>query len=304
MIEPLDVLREMAKNLVMGNRAVARVRERLGGGRTTGLFDVPAALAHTRTIFSRYQEGLASIGLDESWWHGKHAVEIGPGATLGVQLLQVAAGTSRADAIDRFPDVQVTRQSAQFYEALLAGLREDQRALCAREYRTSGGLPVFAFDTIGYHADCPLEDVDRHLPKVYDIALSHFALEHVTDLDAGITALARVLKPGGLCIFFCHLVSLGGVHNHETEPLRLLYYSNATWNLMFSNRGGSNRVRASGYRRLLQERGFEVLAFEVLDRLPDQEVSRIRPQLDRQFRGLADDDLATLKFRVVARLTP
>jgi hypothetical protein len=73
---------------------------------------------------------------------------------------------------------------------------------------------------------------------------------------------------------------------------------------MFSNRGGSNRVRASGYRRLLQERGFEVLAFEVLDRLPDQEVSRIRPQLDRQFRGLADDDLATLKFRVVARLTP
>jgi SAM-dependent methyltransferase len=265
---------------------------------------VPAALAHTRTIFSRYEEGLAGIGLDESWWRGKQTLEIGPGATLGVQLLQVAAGASRADAIDRFPDVQMTRQSAPFYEALLAGLPDGQRTLCEGEYRTAGGLPAFACDKIGYHADCPLETVDRRLPKVYDIALSHFALEHVTDLDAGITALSRVLKPGGLCVFVCHLVSLGGVHNHETEPLRLLYYSDTIWSLMFSNRGGSNRVRASGYTQALQERGFEVLAFEVLDRLPGDEVSRIRPHLDPQFRELDDDDLAILKFRLVARRKP
>jgi SAM-dependent methyltransferase len=303
MIEPLDVLREMAKNLIMGNTAIAHLRERLGGGRTTGFLDVPAALEHTRTIFSRYQGGLAGIGLDESWWQGKRTLEIGPGATLGVQLLQVAAGVSKADAIDRFPDVQFTRQSAQFYETLLAGLPDSQRALCGNEYRTSAGLPVFTCDRIGYHADCPLETVDRRVPRSYDIALAHFALEHVTDLGAGIAALSRVLKPGGLCVFICHLVSLGGVHNHETEPLRLLYYSDTVWHLMFGNRGGSNRVRASGYRQVLQAHNFKILSFDILERLPVDQLTPVKARFNRRFTDLEDEDLSILKFRLVGRLT-
>ena len=198
MIEPLDMAREMAKNLVMGNQAMARVRERLGGGRTTGSFDVPAALEHVRTIFRRYQEGLGTAGLDPSWWHGKHTIEIGPGATLGVQLLQVAAGVAKAHAIDRFPDVQHTRPAAQLYESLLTDLADAQRALCQNEYRTSAGLPVFAFDKIQYDGDCPLETAGQRLKREYDVALLHFALEHVANLRAGISALARILKPGGL----------------------------------------------------------------------------------------------------------
>jgi len=299
--ETLHILKEMTKNAVMANRALAGLRQRSGGGRTTGFLDVPAALAHTHAIIEHYRVGLRAAGCDDGWWAGRRVLEVGPGATLGVQLLQVAAGADAAHAVDRFSDLQYTRAAAEYYERLLADLPEPGRSRAHEEYLPEPGVPGFAFQRIAYFGECRLETAPSRLAPGYDLAVSHFAIEHVADLQAGIRALACLLRPGGLCVLVCHLVSLGGVYNYETEPLRLLHYSDTTWNLMFSNRGGSNRVRASGYREALAASGFEIVAFDTLERLPPGDLQRVRPHLAPRFRALDDDDLSIVKFRLVAR---
>ncbi len=70
---------------------------------------------------------------------------------------------------------------------------------------------------------------------------------------------------------------------------------------MFSNRGGSNRARASEYKRIFADKALEIRNFEVLDRMGDGEVEDYRPQLHLHYRELPTDDLAILRFRVVAQ---
>lgn len=320
--ERAAVAAEIAKNLLMGSRVVAALRSRTSSGRMPiGRSDLDASHAHTRYVWARYAAALRAAGLvpddsgsrdsgrddsgrDDSgsggWWRGKTTLEIGPGTHLGIQLLLVAEGVTRADALDRFGGVLAGEDERQLYRRLLDGQPPEGRQRVEAALSVNADRVAFG-DAVRYYRGVRLEDAPASITQRYDVILAHEAIEHVEHLDRGIQSVSHLLAPGGHCVFVCHLTSLGGVYNHESEPLRLLYYSDLVWSLMFSNRGGSNRVRASGYRDLLTRHGFEILSLSVLERLPAADLARVKPHFVRRFRDLPDDDLSILSFSVVAR---
>jgi SAM-dependent methyltransferase len=261
--------------------------------------DVDRACKYARGVFAQYIEGLADAGYPRDGFRNKRILEIGPGANLGVQVCLVASGATQADALDRFWNLRTGVKERELYTRLQRQIANDGAA------GLSDLEPAFPgeSDRIRYFCGLSLEAAgDNDDLRGYDMVVAHLALEHVANLDRGLLSVSRMLRPGGICIFVCNLVSLGGVYRHRQEPLRLLCYSDALWWRMFSNRGGSNRIRASGYRRLLDKHGFDVLSFKTLRQARMDDVRHVRPMLDRQFRDLADDDLQMLMFRLVARL--
>jgi SAM-dependent methyltransferase len=68
-----------------------------------------------------------------------------------------------------------------------------------RFYATSSVLPRLRNPVVAYH-----EGVGEHLPcesSRYDLAIMENCIDHVQDMQAVLTELARVLKPGGLLYF-------------------------------------------------------------------------------------------------------
>jgi SAM-dependent methyltransferase len=221
----------------------------------------------------------------------------------------IAKGAFQAFALDRFEDIQSTVKESELYEKIIAGLTPEQKQLCKSVYVTENGLPIFKGDKIKYLGKCSLEravqqftDEAGDLTMRFDVIVSHLALEHVANLNRGIYSVARLLNPGGICIFICNLKSLGGVYNHDKEPLRLLYYSEKLWQKMFSKRGGSNRVRAFGYKKRLEVNNFSILNFTVLESMPIPELKKIKYRFNDHFSSLTKEELSILKFRVVAQL--
>ena len=52
------IIREIAKNVIMGNRFLKGFRNKMSSGRTTGGLDVDKALIHSLSIFNQYKSGL------------------------------------------------------------------------------------------------------------------------------------------------------------------------------------------------------------------------------------------------------
>lgn len=307
--EKISNSREIVKNIVMGNSFLKAIRNKINSGRTTGAMDVESTFKHVQEIFNQYNLGLADAGLPSNYFEGKSVLEIGPGSNLGVQLNFVGAGASQVYALDRFNDVQSTSKEADLYERILSSMSDKQKERCAEVYKTENDLPLFFGDKITYMGDCPLENVverftddDGDITMQFDVIVSHLALEHVANLTKGIFSVGRLMKPGGICIFICNLKSLGGVYNHENEPLRLLYYSESMWQRMFSKRGGSNRVRAHGYKKRLEVNNFSVMSFNVLERMEPTELKKIKKHFDDQFKALTTEELSILKFRIVGQM--
>lgn len=303
------IAREMFKNIVMGNSFLTGIRNKIASGRTTGALDIERSHKHVLSIFEQYTLGLKDAGLSPDYFKGKTILEIGPGSNLGVELCFIGKGAKRAYALDRFKDVQSTPKVAELYERIIQQMPEEEKVRVKAVYKTEKGLPVIDENMVSYLGECALEDVlskfkhpSGNCSLKVDVVVSHLALEHVAKLSKGIFMVSQMLNPGGICIFTCNLKSLGGVYMHHTEPLRLLNYSESLWQKMFSERGGSNRVRAFGYRKRLEVNNFSILSFEVLEKMSLEELDKIRWNFDRKFRSLSNDELCILKFRIVGKL--
>jgi SAM-dependent methyltransferase len=307
--ENVSILKEIGKNIVMGNFLLKALRNKIASGRTTGALDVDTASRHSLDIFNQYQLGLEDAGLDPEYFKGKSILEIGPGSNLGVQLNFIARGATSAFALDRFPDVQSTEKEAAIYEKIFDHLNDNQKELLKDTYKTENNIPVFMGNKIQYFGNCSLEkalrkfsDEDGDIVTKFDVVVSHLALEHVANLNKGIYSVKKILNTGGICIFICNLKSLGGVYNHVNEPLRLLNYSEKLWRRMFSKRGGSNRVRAYGYRKRLEVNNFKILSFKILESMSAADLKKAKRHFNDRFASLTNEELSILKFRIVAKL--
>ena len=295
-----SVALEIFKNALMGQRWIRGLRSRISAGRTTGALDVDASISHVLGIYDQYVAGLADIGLDSDFLEGRAILEIGPGAHLGVELKFLGAGAREVYAVDRFTDLQNPAWQRSIYQGLIELMEPRERERCEGALLEGDGTCVLSPEKIKYWGGRALED-SLERPAQFDLVVSHQALEHTADLERSTASISRLLKPGGYCVHICNLRSLGGVYRFEEEPLALLRPSPRLWKWMFSNRGGSNRARASEYKRLFAENALEIRNFEVLDRMSDGEVEDYRPHLHLHYRELPTDDLAILRFRVVAQ---
>jgi SAM-dependent methyltransferase len=299
-MDPLIIVREIIKNLLMGNPLFRFFRTKIGDGRTTGILDTNAAFQYCTEIVDQYQQGLRDAGLDPNYFENKNILEIGPGANLAVQVNLILQGAARAYAIDRFSEARHTHKEAEIYEKLFQFFQTKSKVNPATFYKLNDQSPIFIGDKIKYFDSCGIENADRIFSKEFDVVVSHLALECIKDLSQGIHTISKIIKPGGICIFICNLKSLG-VFGRGNEPLRLLNYSNKLWKWMYSNRGGPNRVRAYGYHSLLKLNHFKILNFVVLDRMQQAELDQTKTAFNKQFKKLSDDELSILEFRIVAQ---
>lgn len=127
-----------------------------------------------------------------------------------------------------------------------------------------------------------------------DILVSSSVFEHLAEPDEIIKEMARIVRPGGLCMHAIDGVDHRSYNNKEVDDLEFLKDgSNAQ--LLF----GCNRVRPLAFQRMFEEHGFEVRAIRQgeVRQLTDEAVQRFAPQ----FRELPRRHLEVLRARFYLR---
>lgn len=134
-----------------------------------------------------------------------------------------------------------------------------------------------------------------------DGAISFSVLEHVTDLDALLADLARVLKPNGFCVHQFHLYSsLTGGHALRWDLKgRPRFDDSGPWGHL--KEGASavslNRLREPEYRELF-ERHFEICAWDLETQ---QGMTWLTADVERELADYDRDKLLRRSIFVVAR---
>ena len=133
----------------------------------------------------------------------------------------------------------------------------------------------------------------------FDIVWSSDVLEHVRDPDGTVDECFRVLRPGGLFLAAIDLRDHYFLDNAE-RWLHCLSYPEWLWLAICSNRSSFvNRLRASEWRALIEDRGFTIRAFETLTN--ETLRSLHRKGRIRRFAGPMDEeDAMTYQLEVVA----
>ena len=242
-----------------------------------------------------YMEALGIAREEESTWlSGKTVLEYGPGDVPGVALLMVANGATKVFCVDRFPMLALTPKNIRTIELLLEACEPDQRSRM-QECFVRDGEPASGWNAARIEYLVEQRGLS-HLDGVVDVAISRAVLEHVNDLAATFADIDRSLKPGGVSV---HLVDLKSHGLHDREPLDFLTWPDWLWNIMYSNKGVPNRLRADRYRAAIELTGLVVRSMTPTTRAERSEVESIRPRLARAFRAVSDEDLAWLGFWVV-----
>lgn len=269
-------------------------------GRGLGAESAGQAAQYFRRCYDDY---FAVLGMAEAeranFLAGKRLLEYGPGDVPGVAVLMIAAGADSVTCVDRFPLLELDAKNVAVLRDLIAGLKGEARAR-AEACFLAPGVPESGFDPrrISYHID---RDGLSHEVAVFDFVYSRAVLEHVNDLSATFADMHRAMRPGAIAV---HQVDLRSHGLYRENPLDFLCWPDFLWRLMYDQKGVPNRLRVDSYRRLLEERGFEVLHFASTQRADPQDIAAIRPRLARAFRGLDDEDLAWLGFWMVVRKKP
>jgi SAM-dependent methyltransferase len=210
--------------------------------------DPVAAAQYDKQIFDAWVGQLEnrygrSSGLD--------ILELGPGITLGTQLLLVGRG-NRVTVADPYPPTWHPGFHPVVYghlAELVGGSEELQRAAEA------GSMQRLSVRQIAE----PAENLRTLRDGEFDVVLSNAVLEHVRDLDRVSAELSRVTKPGGINI---HQIDLG-YHKSRERPLDHLLLTESEF---FTEADAAhfeygNRWRASEFVARFQRAGLEISHF-------------------------------------------
>jgi SAM-dependent methyltransferase len=243
--------------------------------------DVDAALA----MAAGRLQTIARLGFDCS---GLRVVEIGPGHNFGTLLL-IASHGAVVTAADRF----LAPWDDAYHPALYRMLRDRWTGPAAALDRVianggySGSLTLLAE---------PAERLDSIADGGADLVFSTSVLEHVFDLPAVCSELARITRIGG---FNHHVVDFRWHRVGFNRPLDFLLHSERRFRRDFDGDHGEcgNRWRAAEVAALFRSAGFAVSRFTPEMRAEPDELARILPKLRRAsspYRTWPEDDLSIL----------
>ncbi len=201
----------------------------------------------------------------------------GGGFALGCQLLERGAG--RVVLYDRFAAPDDRRNAG-----LLPRFSQYLGRHGARIAPVSDRLQVLAMPE---SRTAPVA-----LPAV-DVVFSSSVFEHVSDVDAELTALAPATAEGGVHLHFIDL------RDHFFRyPFDMLCYTERVWADWLNPDTHHNRYRTRDYERAF-ERRFERVAIEVIER-NHAAFERARPRIRPEFLTGDDDIDAATQILVVA----
>jgi SAM-dependent methyltransferase len=226
---------------------------------------------------------------------GLRVLELGPGATLGVPVLLACAG-ARVAVSDRFLAAWDDDFHPAFFRELLRQVdgRGPSFGDPIRELLRADGFVPTVIESYA----CGAEGLD-HIDRSFDLVLSNAVLEHVLNVEATATNLARLTAPGGVGF---HQVDFRD-HRDFDRPLEFLTLPEDEFTQMrrdcFCECGC--RWRVSEMTATFEEAGFTVRAHVNLQTTPEY-LADVRPRLQPEFAALPDDDLlATSAFFHMSR---
>lgn len=284
---------EILKNLAMGSSAVRSIR----GSRTVRPGpNGPVEAAQKACAF--YLGQMRRLSPKSSFLQGKRVVEIGPGSNLIVLLWFLANGARQAEAIDRFVDLLPPGELAQLHARAVASWSPDMKARV--EDLLAWRSPGKEGERLR-HWHFPIEAAPDSLRGAYDLIVSHNALEHVSAVRTTMQSLYRLLAADGLMVHRINCATQGVAGTFGAGELNRFAFGRRLWQLMYSNRGGTNQECMGTYLRECEVAGFKDIQTEVLQSLTDEEVESLRPLLHPAFRDRDASDLKVLSFVLTAR---
>ena len=223
-------------------------------------------------------------------------LELGPGDNIGQGVIFAMTGAKKYYGLDIFRAAQFyNRAHYQAVAALLSTVAP--KAIVSNVdsvFRIDGDKVVFNTKKVEYLY--PHQSYDIPLPPgSVDYAFSSSVFEHISDPEATINAIFRVLPSGGLTAHHFDMRD----HEDFSKPLEFLKLDTQT----FKNRDvplhrSTNRWRLSDFVAAFKKSGFRVDKVEVTSRLAVTE--EMRQSLHPDFQKYSLEDLAALSAIIVA----
>jgi len=275
-------------------------------------------------INKQFDDYLFHLGIQPSDLSGKRILEIGFGDNVGVALKFIAAGAEFVACVDKFYARRDRDQERQIYSALRDSLDEQGKARFDHAISLTEALPINPERIKCWYEVSVDEADDLKRERPFDLAISRAVLQQIYDPDATLTALDRLLAPGGFMLHKVDLSDQGMFRDLGMHPLTFLTIPESIYRLMADGSGRSNRKLINYYTQKLEQMGYEVKAFvsDVIGRRgkgdlwppiqPSQLTSehtedaltllnKIREQLTPEFKKLSDQELIIDGIFLVAR---
>lgn len=214
---------------------------------------------------------------------GKHILEIGPGADLGIGLLLLSRGVQSYHAIDINP--LALEMHHDLYEYIFAELARDPLSQVSvdtlRQYLDSSRETTEIDKKLDYRVD-PQFDLRVFKNSNIDLVVSQAAFEHISEFEKTATMLEDTVVPGGVLVaeidFQTHTRFL-----RDRDPLNIYRYSDTFYN-RFAFRESPNRLRPHEYTAALEKHGFTNIVFVPLRILDTSYMHAVQRTLAPRFQ--------------------
>jgi SAM-dependent methyltransferase len=226
-------------------------------------------------------------------------LELGPGTNIAQGVAFVMRGARKYHALDIYKDPKFHEPAP--YEAVAALVA----AVSPASVKTAaGGIFSVADGMARFNPErleflYPRQSYDIPLAAgALDYAFSNAVFEHVSDPEATIKALRRVLKARGLT---AHQIDMRD-HRNFSRPLEYLKLDPAEWGKVQAKLAPhlhQNRWRLAQYRESFRRNGFDIVAVDVNARVPVTE--EVRAGLHPDFREYSLEDLSAVGAMIIAR---
>jgi len=263
--------------------ALAKVKHTLFGYTSPKPFDVSETercIAYDIRVVDQWLSYLQQYTHSNDFLAGKNVLELGPGSDLGIGMYLLSKGCAAYNACDVNNLTATVPES--FYNEFLArldgmGNKPDTGSLGIELQKARNGNP----SRLNYVVRSDFDLVSTFGLATMDLVFSQAAFEHFDDVNATISQLSAVCKPGAVLVVSVDLKT----HSRwirDKDPNNIYRYSASVYDA-FRFRGIPNRVRPVQYKKLFEKHGWENVAIIPLLTLDDP--ARCCTGLDKAFSG-------------------
>lgn len=253
----------------IGFLALAKAKNILKGYSTPKPYDISSSekcIEYDLRVVEDWLTHLRRYSPDDNTLAGKSVLELGPGSDLGIGIYLLSKGCSQYNACDVNSIMSSTPD--KFYEELFRKLesinsKTDISFLKKQLTEAKAGRP----SRLNYQVRKDFDILSSFGRASIDLVLSQAAFEHFDDINATVSQLSSVCKPGA------RLAVLVDLKTHsrwirDKDPNNIYRYSKCVYNA-FWFRGIPNRVRPFQYKEALERFGWKDISITPLTKIKD-----------------------------------
>ena len=253
----------------IGFLALAKVKNILKGYSTPKPYDMSSSqrcIDYDIRVVEDWLTHLRKFSPEDSSLEGKSVLELGPGTDLGIGIYLLSKGCSKYNACDVNDIMKSTPES--FYDDLFTALegmkgKADINFLKDQLKEAKAGRP----SRLNYVIRKDFDILSAFGASTVDLVFSQAAFEHFDDIDATISQLSSVCRPGAKIAVLIDLKT----HSRwirDKDPNNIYRYSKRIYNA-FWFRGIPNRVRPYQYKEALERSGWRDVSVTPLTMVND-----------------------------------